>query len=61
MINMQQENIVACLFQILPDHFKYTANPPLAKTPFPPGESCPLRDMHRLAHAALALVAPGGK
>lgn len=39
--------------QIIGDHFKYTANPPLALQPIPAAENSPPREIHRQAHAAL--------
>lgn len=39
--------------QIIGDHLKYTANPPLALQPIPAAENSPPRELHRQAHAAL--------
>ncbi|KAE8136341.1 hypothetical protein BDV38DRAFT_284087 [Aspergillus pseudotamarii] len=52
--NAADKNAVVCLLQILPDHFKYMAHPSLAKTPLPSAQSCPLRELHRVSHMALA-------
>ncbi|EHK26802.1 uncharacterized protein TRIVIDRAFT_110896 [Trichoderma virens Gv29-8] len=49
-----QENVVTCILQIQPDHFLFMANPAHAKIPFPAGQTCSLRDMHRLAHVVLS-------
>ncbi|OAA53874.1 hypothetical protein ISF_08576 [Cordyceps fumosorosea ARSEF 2679] len=39
--------------QVLPDHFKYTMNPPSAEDPIPAAQNSQLREGHRQAHVAI--------
>ncbi|KAK8142114.1 hypothetical protein MY1884_007831 [Beauveria asiatica] len=39
--------------QVLPDHFKWTLNPPSAMQEIPAAQNSQLREGHRLAHVAI--------